>query len=182
MKIPCRALTAVILASCAASLGAAPTHGAAASDADVMGACIDSVAPVILREVDTQGAQPPVLIMPMSRKTDGYLTSEQVREDLEPGDWETVATLLADSRMRSAISVRLSSPHGRTPTRFLTDDDMTREAKALWVEFYRPGYDDKRAFVRGLFWPTYHGGSFSCLVTHEGVRWVTAWSRAGRYN
>jgi hypothetical protein len=168
--------------ACSAHAASAPRVSSAeeAVDAQVMGACLDSVAAELVSNAAGKMSGTPratILILPKSRGSDGYLSHDQVKSELSVSEWESAAPLAVTMRNRSANAEQLPVPSSRQPIRLLGSSEEPVESRNPVVEFYRPGYstDRRSALVRALFGPTPHGAAFTCLVVLERQGWVVKW-------
>lgn len=157
-----------------------------AVDAQVMGACLDTVAAEVVRDAvgaAIGGPRTQILILPRSRRSDGFLSAEQLESELPASEWESVALLAEAVRNRGASVQPILVPSARQPTRLLDNSELSAEPKTPWVEFYLPGYstDDRSALVRAHFGPTPHDATFTCLVTLEHGSWAVRWSKVSYF-
>lgn len=156
-----------------------------AADVQVMGACLDAVSAEVVRNAvgAMGGPRTQILILPKSRRSDGFLSTEQLESELPASEWESVALLAEAMRSRSASVEPVLVPPSQQPTRLLGTSELSAEPKSPWVEFYRPGYstDDRSAVVRAHFGPTPHDAAFTCLVTLEHGSWTVRWSKVSYF-
>lgn len=162
---------------------AAPSREAV--DALVMGACLDAVADEVVKNAvgAMGGPRTQILILPKSRRSDGFLSAQQLESELPASEWESGVPLAEALRSRSASVQAIPVPSSRHPTRLLEASELGVEPKSPWVEFYRPGYstDNRSALVRAHFGPTAHGAAFTCLVTVERGSWAIRWSKVSYF-
>ena len=173
---------------CSSPAGNAPQSSSPqeAVDAQVLGACLDAVADELARNAAGSMISPPrntILILPNSRRADGFLADNQLESELSVSEWESAALLATAMRSRSASAGPILVPSSLQPTRLLETSELSVEPKTPWVEFYRPGYstDGRSALVRAHFGPTPHGATFTCLLTLELMRWTVRWSKVSYF-
>jgi|SRR5579864_1722190 len=158
-----------------------PTSTQGLVDPQVMGVCLDAVAPKLISNAarpKSATSRSRVLILPTSRKCDGFLTDNQLESELSATEWESAAPLAEAMRSRNTSAQPLVMPSSKQPARLMSSSELGFEPKDPWVEFYWPSYSTsgRTALVRAHFGPTPHGAVFTCLVTLEGMKWVVKWS------
>ena len=183
-------LTAGVIAfavGCYAHAAGAPRAASSreAVDAQVIGTCLDAVADEVVRNATGArgGPRTQILILPRSRRSDGFLSAEQLESELPASEWESVALLAEAVRNRGASVQPILVPSSRHPSRLLETSELSAEPKSPWVEFYLPGYstDERSALVRAHFGPTPHNAAFTCLVTLEHGSWAVRWSKVSYF-